>query len=88
MCDTLRVRRFNTKICASLLATGELGPLSQRICARQAHEMSTNRTLHKQIAVALFCLRSARFDGDVERMEVAEAHMNRLLEKLLVSVEA
>jgi len=50
--------------------------------------MSSNRTLHKQIEVALYCLRQARFDNDLERMEVAEAHMNRLLEKLRMSVAA
>lgn len=44
--------------------------------------MASNEVLHTQITVALHCLRQARFDGSYEAIEVAERHLNRLIEKL------
>lgn len=44
--------------------------------------MASNDLLHTQIVVALQCLRQARFDGNLEAIEVAEAHLDRLLDRL------
>lgn len=50
--------------------------------------MPSNRTIYAQIVVALRHLREARFSNDIERMEVAEAHLNRLLDRLHETVAA
>lgn len=44
--------------------------------------MASNDVLHTQITVALRCVRQARFDGTPEAIEVAEAHLDRLLDRL------
>jgi len=44
--------------------------------------MGHNNLLETQIIVALRCLRVARFDGNLEAIEVAEAHLNRLIDRL------
>lgn len=41
-----------------------------------------NNLLETQIVVALRCLRVARFDGDPDAIDVAEDHLNRLLDRL------
>lgn len=44
--------------------------------------MALNSVLHAQITVALQNLRRARFEGDLMVIDVAEHHLNRLLDRL------
>lgn len=48
----------------------------------QGDKPMANSLLHTQITIALQMVRQARFDGSYEAIEVAERHLNRLIEKL------
>jgi len=54
----------------------------------EATIMGHNNLLETQIVVALRCLRVARFDGNPEAIQVAEAHLDRLLDRLCEAVSA
>lgn len=41
-----------------------------------------NNVLHAQIICALQCVRTARFDGDLELIDAAEQHLDSLIERL------
>lgn len=47
-----------------------------------------NTLLHSQIAAALACLRTARFDGNPELIDGCEHHLNALLDRLHETVPA
>lgn len=46
-----------------------------------------NNLLHTQITIALQMVRQARFDGDLDIIDAAEAHLD-LLDRLLEAVPA